>query len=111
MHSVVSVDLSVPAYGFMQSQPIIYKTSQTALQSAFYAYAWSAPTLGDAVFRLRSTYSRLQVGEVQIIVRAWQCHAPTSIPHLPEIRCKFAFGEVTHSLVQRRGRGLFSWGK
>ncbi|QFS46378.1 hypothetical protein GXM_03859 [Nostoc sphaeroides CCNUC1] len=34
-------------------------------------------------------YSRLQVGEVQIIVRAWQCHAPTSVPHLPEIRCIF----------------------
>ncbi|QFS46042.1 hypothetical protein GXM_03522 [Nostoc sphaeroides CCNUC1] len=33
------------------------------------------------------SYSRLQVGEVQIIVRAWQCHAPTGVPHLPKIRC------------------------
>ncbi len=24
------------------------------------------------------------ISEVQIIVRAWQCHAPTCVPHLPE---------------------------
>ncbi|BAY34669.1 hypothetical protein NIES2107_65750 [Nostoc carneum NIES-2107] len=34
--------------------------------------------------------SRLQVGEVQIILRAWQCHAPTRIGHLREICCKSA---------------------
>ncbi|WP_339378593.1 hypothetical protein [Calothrix sp. NIES-2100] len=28
--------------------------------------------------------------QVQIIVRAWQCHAPTRIPDLPKIRCKSA---------------------
>ncbi len=56
----MSIELSVPAYGFMQSQPILYKSSQTALQSAFSAYAWSALTLGD----------------------------------------KFAFGDVTHSLIR-----------
>ncbi|WP_442939821.1 hypothetical protein [Nostoc sp.] len=32
-------------------------------------------------------YSRLQLSEVQIIVRAQHCCAPTCVPHLPEKRC------------------------
>ena len=32
-------------------------------------------------------YSRLQLSEVQIIVRAQQCCAPTCVPHLPKKRC------------------------
>ncbi|AUB34701.1 hypothetical protein COO91_00530 [Nostoc flagelliforme CCNUN1] len=40
MDSVVCVELSVAAHGFMQNQPILYKTLQTALQSAFFPYGW-----------------------------------------------------------------------
>ena len=44
--------------------------------------------------KLHQIYSRLQVGEVQIIVRAWQCHAPTCVPHLPETRCNWVLPPI-----------------
>ncbi|MEH2296031.1 hypothetical protein [Nostoc sp.] len=37
----MSIELSVPLISFMQSQPILYKISPTALQSTFSPCAWS----------------------------------------------------------------------